>query len=76
MIFNINYCQILKTYRKSFLIKHTNFAEQILANIELNRPICRRVGKLERNGWMAIGTETEAERQELSGGKHQGRQQL
>ncbi len=46
------------------------------SNTELNRPICRREGKMERNGWRAIGTETEAERQELSGGRYQGRQPL
>ena len=37
------------------------------ANIELIRTISRRVGKMERTGLWAIGTRTEAERQELSG---------
>jgi hypothetical protein len=44
-------------------------------NIELNRPIFRRVGKMERTGWWATGTRTEAERQELSGVRYQHRQQ-
>jgi hypothetical protein len=42
--------------------------------LELNRTIYRRMGKMERIAWWVIGTRTEAERQELSGNRHQGRQ--
>ncbi len=47
----------------------------IVANIELNRPIYRRDGEMERIAWWVNGTETEAERQELSGERYKGRQQ-
>ena len=41
---------------------------KVLANIELNRTMNRRVGGMERTAWWVIGTRTEVERQELSGG--------
>jgi hypothetical protein len=42
----------------------------IASNIELLRPVCRGQSTVEQAAWRAIGTETEAERQELSGKNH------